>query len=103
MHVNLMAHRQTEFAHMNRVMLWAGLSEFLMVVTPLINLDRLQKSIQRRLFPKAAPQNNISDATGRSCGLCGASAIAVPMLSDCGHAFCYFCIASEIMENPRKS
>jgi len=103
MHVNLMANRQTEFVHMNRVMLWAGLSEFLMVVTPLVNLERLQKSIWRRLFPKAAVENKVSNEPGRSCGLCAAAPVTLPMLSSCGHTFCYFCIASEIMENARKS
>lgn len=101
-HIDPMAHRQTEFAYMNRVMLWNGLSEFLMTVLPLVNLARIRRALSRRFFPKASLQDAASNGPGRSCTLCGSSPVTLPMLSDCGHLFCYFCIASEQMENPRK-
>lgn len=100
-HINPMAHRQTEFQYMNRVMMWNGLSDFLMTVLPLINLARIQQSLSRRFFPKAALGQG-AQVGNRSCGFCEAFPITLPMLSDCGHTFCYFCIAGEQMANPRK-
>merc|ERR1719453_2685404 len=87
---------------MNRVMLWNGLSDFLMTVLPLINLAKIQRTVSRRLFPKAALDDGASRGPGNKCGFCSTTSVICPMLSDCGHLFCYFCIASEQMENPGK-
>mmetsp|Transcript_55411 Transcript_55411/g.111249 ORF Transcript_55411/g.111249 Transcript_55411/m.111249 type:complete len:215 (+) Transcript_55411:223-867(+) len=98
-HVDPQARRQVAFEYMNRVMIWNGLSEFLLTVLPLLNLAKLRRSLTRRFFPKALLQSMDADAE-RSCCLCGAAPVTVPMRSDCGHLFCYFCITSEQMDHP---
>merc|ERR1711862_992101 len=85
---------------MNRVMIWNGLSEFLMTVAPLVDLGRLRQRFTRRFFPTSALRAMEADAEF-ACGICGASPMSLPMRSDCGHVFCYFCIASEQMEHPK--
>lgn len=103
MHLDPIAHRQNSFQYMTRVMMWNGLSEFLMIVVPLINLVRVRQVVQRRLIPKAVMEamNDASEAAGENqCGICSASPMTLPMRANCGHVFCYFCIASEQMERP---
>mmetsp|Transcript_115229 Transcript_115229/g.366280 ORF Transcript_115229/g.366280 Transcript_115229/m.366280 type:complete len:309 (-) Transcript_115229:19-945(-) len=98
-HIDPSAHRQLPMQYMNRVMIWNGLSEFLMTVTPLINLGRLRQTITRRLFPKAMLRSMDEGAVG-TCGFCGVSPMTLPVVSDCGHHFCYFCLGSEQMKDP---
>jgi len=98
-HVDPQARRQVAFEYMNRVMIWNGLSEFLLTVMPLLNMAKLRQSMTRRFFPKALQRSMDADAE-RSCCLCGAAPVTVPMRSDCGHIFCYFCITSEQMDHP---
>jgi len=100
-HVNPTARRQVAFAYMNRVMLWNGLSEFLMTIVPVINIAQIRQSLSRRMFQK---KSRSSDELGmpQSCALCSAFPVTLPMRSDCGHIFCYFCIASEQMDRPRE-
>lgn len=98
-HIDPAAHRQVAFEYMNRVMIWNALSEFLMTIVPLVDLARVRRAITRRLFPRALLKGMDADAE-RACGLCGASPITIPVRSDCGHIFCYFCLASEQMERP---
>lgn len=102
-HLDPTAHRQNSFQYMTRVMMWNGLSEFLMIVVPLINLARVRQVVQRRLVPKAVIEamHDASEAAGENqCAICGASPMTLPMRANCGHVFCYFCIASEQMERP---
>ncbi|CAE7944684.1 Pex2 [Symbiodinium sp. KB8] len=46
-HIDPLARRQVAFEYMNRVMIWNGLSEFLLTVMPLVNVSRLRRSITR--------------------------------------------------------
>lgn len=96
-HVDPTARRQVAFEYMNRVMIWNGLSEFLMTVLPLVNLSRLRRSMMRRLLPKSADHGN----SVAPCGFCGSISPSLPMRTNCNHVFCYYCVASEFMENPK--
>lgn len=96
-HVDPRARRQVAFEYMNRVMIWNGLSDFLMTMMPLVDLGRLRQLITRRLLPQAFERSAAS--SDRACGLCGASPMVMPMRAGCQHVFCYYCIASEMMEN----
>lgn len=99
-HIDPSARRQVAFEYMNRVMIWNGLSEFLMTVLPLVNLSRLRRVVMRRLLPKAIGSES-GDVTGRlPCGFCGSS-ISLPMRTNCHHVYCYYCVATEFMENPK--
>lgn len=97
-HIDPTARRQVAFEYMNRVMIWNGLSEFLMTVLPLVNLSRLRRSMMRRLLPKAQSADGNSVAP---CGFCGSISPSLPMRTNCNHVFCYYCVASEFMENPK--
>jgi len=103
-HIDPAARRQVAFEYMNRVMIWNGVSEFLMTVMPLMDLPKVRRWLARKLFPRAVlAQLEVVPGSGYicSCELCGASPMTLPMRSNCGHFFCYFCIASEQMEHPR--
>merc|ERR1712108_66356 len=78
---------------------WNGLSEFLMVVMPLIDVSGIRRFLTKRLLPKTWAQTT---RTGDSsvCGFCSMSPMTMPVQNACGHAFCYYCLASERMENP---
>mmetsp|Transcript_19963 Transcript_19963/g.46830 ORF Transcript_19963/g.46830 Transcript_19963/m.46830 type:complete len:290 (+) Transcript_19963:107-976(+) len=99
-HIDPVARRQVAFEYMNRVMIWNGLSEFLLTVMPLVNVSRLRRSIARRLLPKASTRADAARAE-LSCGFCGASPMTVPTRTNCNHVFCYYCVASELMEQPK--
>lgn len=98
-HIDPTARRQVAFEYMNRVMIWNGLSEFLMTVLPLVNLSRLRRSMMRRLLPKSMDHGN--SAVMAPCGFCGSISPSLPMRTNCNHVFCYYCVASEFMENPK--
>jgi peroxin-2 len=85
---------------MNRVMMWNGISEFLMIVAPLVDLARLQSRVTKFLFPKYSAQA-LEDGADHTCGLCSASRMVLPVRTQCGHAFCYYCLSSEMLENPK--
>ncbi|CAE7184017.1 Pex2 [Symbiodinium necroappetens] len=99
-HIDPLARRQVAFEYMNRVMIWNGLSEFLLTVMPLVNVSRLRRSITRRLLPKASTHADAARAE-LCCGFCGASPMTVPTRTNCNHVFCYYCVASELMEQPK--
>lgn len=100
MHIESAARRQTSLEYMNRVLVWNGVSEFLTTVLPLLDLTRVQRYATRRLLPRGRAGLDVgaSDVKGSVCGFCGASPAGSPVRSDCGHQFCYFCLASELME-----
>mmetsp|Transcript_140398 Transcript_140398/g.436545 ORF Transcript_140398/g.436545 Transcript_140398/m.436545 type:complete len:315 (+) Transcript_140398:59-1003(+) len=99
-HVDPHARRQVMFEYMNRVMIWNGVSEFLLTVMPLVNLAGVRKALARRFVPKALLRSMEVSAESGCCCLCGAAPVTLPMRSDCGHVFCYFCITSEQMDHP---
>jgi len=99
-HIDPKARRQVAFEYMNRVMIWNGFSEFLLSVMPLVNLSRLRRTIMRRLLPKATSHMEAARAD-LYCGFCGSSPMMLPMRTNCEHVFCYYCVASELMEQPK--
>merc|ERR1740121_2743961 len=99
-HVDPTAHRQVALQYMNRVMIWNGLSEFLTTAMPLVNLARWRQTLSNRLLPKSMLRSMEAGAQ-TTCGFCGTASMAMAVRTDCGHSFCYFCLASELMENPK--
>eukprot|EP00929_Paragymnodinium_shiwhaense_P106718 TRINITY_DN72301_c0_g1_i1.p1 TRINITY_DN72301_c0_g1~~TRINITY_DN72301_c0_g1_i1.p1 ORF type:complete len:325 (-),score=39.84 TRINITY_DN72301_c0_g1_i1:146-1120(-) len=100
-HIDPMAHRQVAFEYMNRIMLWNGISEFALTVAPLINLGKIWRRLTKLMLPVASAnggEGRCDDVDAVGCALCGTTPCCVPMRADCGHLFCYFCLASEQME-----
>lgn len=97
-HRDVFARRQVAFEYMNRVMIWNGISEFLMTVMPLVDLSRVRRSIVRHCMPKALQLAIESNAEHR-CGFCGTDQITHPMRASCGHVLCYYCLANELMQD----
>lgn len=111
-HVSPVRTRSVAYEYMNRQLVWQGFTEFLLFAAPLVNVDRLQNFFRRFVAP-ASPNSGPSQ-----CGICGAdpmvraSARGVarhltgqqhnPHASEaCGHASCYFCVASKLQEDPK--
>merc|ERR1719428_772638 len=82
-------------------MVWHGLAECLLTVVPLVNLGRLKTGLLRRIAPRWAQMRGTRATPTQQCGICSALPAMLPMRGDCGHVFCYFCIASERVEHPR--
>lgn len=100
-HLDPSARRQVSDQYMNRVMVWSGFSELLMSIMPLINLARLRDFLTRRVLPKSI-RRSLELGAERRCGFCSISPICLPVQSDCGHLFCYFCLGSEQAESHSK-
>lgn len=98
MHVDVNAHRQKGFEFMNRVMLWHGLAEFLLVVMPLIDIAKIRAYLARKFLTREIVLNRDMQKL-LYCGVCQNNP-SMPMRTNCGHLFCYFCIASEHLERP---
>eukprot|EP01012_Entosiphon_sulcatum_P066036 TRINITY_DN95094_c0_g1_i1.p1 TRINITY_DN95094_c0_g1~~TRINITY_DN95094_c0_g1_i1.p1 ORF type:complete len:303 (+),score=40.67 TRINITY_DN95094_c0_g1_i1:27-911(+) len=80
--------RFVNFEFMNRNIVWQALADFCAFLSKYINFSRFWR--RRRIT-----------APGQAgCSVCGAQPIAVECRSDCGHPFCYFCIAAQLRLNP---
>lgn len=94
-HVSPHLTRSVAFEYMNRQLVWEGFTEFLLFIMPLIDFDRIQNAFRRRI----APANPLSPPS--QCGICLADPIHNPHASDaCGHVSCYYCIASQLQQDP---
>jgi len=96
-HIDPSAKRQVALQYMNRVMMWNALSEFLITAMPQVNLVRLRQVLTRHLLPKSMVRS-MEVVAEKQCGLCDSPNMTIPVRADCGHVFCYFCLASEKME-----
>jgi peroxin-2 len=89
--------RQVSFEYMNRQLVWAGFTEFLLFLMPLINLDRI-RSVVRRRFGLGAGAAVAPNVAGQ-CAVCGALPAQTPSVGACGHSFCYYCAAARIAQD----
>ena len=108
--------RSIVYDHLNRQLIWDGLTSFVLFLMPLFRWSRLWASASRllRSFRRAGTGSALSradteagrrarheegsdadshDGNARLCARCGQQA-HMPHSAACGHVFCYFCIAS---------
>lgn len=105
-YINKQMVKRVSFEFMNRQLVWNGFTEFMMFIVPMIPIASIKKKINAfsnlslgLLFWNAnnKEQNEVDDAF--NCGICKSQA-CVAHETNCGHIFCYFCIKSEMMNDP---
>ena len=93
--------RELSYENMNREMVWYGFSEFVFFVLPLMNLPLVRNWLKKTL----QKYNLLPSQVGRSvsavnrCSLCNERPVQ-PQLSNCGHVYCYYCIAANVEADP---
>ena len=80
--------KMSSFEFMNRQLWWTYATEFLTFVLPFVNFLPYLK----RLFRSRS--NAVSVVNSSTCPVCMMNPIQIPFVTNCGHHFCYYCIAS---------
>ena len=91
--------RQPSYKYMNREIIWYGFSEFLFFVLPQINFFAV-----RNWCKKAFAKIGLKDSTSLlvptgllvRCVHCNDRPILPQVSAECGHVFCYYCIAANL-------
>lgn len=93
--------RQIAFDFMNQELIWAGASDFLLFIVPLLNTRRMRLLVWRLIGLRLGRASS-SPATGAtSCGICRRlDPICVPSVASCGHVFCYYCLKGSRLADP---
>lgn len=79
--------RDVSHNYMTREILWHGFSEFLFFVLPHFNLVSIWNRM-KRLCRVTPPDHSL-------CAFCEAPP-TMPHLSNCGHTYCYYCLAANL-------
>lgn len=89
--------RELSFLYMNREIIWYGFSEFLFTVLPLINFRSLQNYLQKFLYGVIKREKIREDTFNDNiCVFCNHEPV-IPQIANCGHMFCYYCVAANVM------
>ena len=95
--------RQPSYEFLNREIIWYGFSEFLFFVLPQINFFALRNFFQKKLASFGMNTTNLSavfryntSSPSNKCTHCKSNPILPQVSSECGHVFCYYCIAANL-------
>ncbi|GLC33108.1 hypothetical protein PLESTB_000369600 [Pleodorina starrii] len=95
--------RVISFEYLNRQLVWQELSEALLLMMPLMDMNRWIRRAAIRALPRPAAVATAAAAGGgvQPCPLCGAeepltAVVALP----CRHVFCYYCLAANTQADP---
>ena len=93
--------------------MWTELSEVILFLLPLVDVAAV-KRVLRSALPRlpalvgaggtgaGGGRDGGGDAHGAPCGVCGAQDILTPYAAQpCGDRFCYFCLRSRVLADPR--
>ncbi|CAI9741334.1 peroxisome biogenesis factor 2-like [Octopus vulgaris] len=97
--------RQVSFDYLTREILWHGFSEFLFFLLPLVNFRRMKSILTYYLLPQPPPAQPSSPdsrtmAELTNCAICDLVPHN-PHQIGCSHVFCYYCISSNFLADPR--
>ncbi|PRP75883.1 hypothetical protein PROFUN_15484 [Planoprotostelium fungivorum] len=82
--------KQISFDYMNKQLVWHGFTEFLMFVTPLINITKMKNWVYRTIHAPSVNQRE-GDVKVEQCPICLATPIDLPYTTQCNHEMCYYC------------
>ncbi|EFJ49149.1 hypothetical protein VOLCADRAFT_104358 [Volvox carteri f. nagariensis] len=99
--------RIISFEYLNRQLVWQELSEALLLLLPLLDINRLRRTALRALprpsnvavAPAAAADGGVVSG---GCPLCGSDEPLTAVLAlPCRHTYCYYCLRSHTLADPR--
>lgn len=107
--------RQVNFEFQNRQLVWNALTEFLLFILPTLNFRRLMRRLSHFAVGSSSPalkQEQVGPFAflpERTCPVCYESSslqtgiisstdITNPYQGECGHIYCYVCLATKIIE-----
>lgn len=106
---------KVNYEFQNRQLVWNVMTEFLVFTLPLLQLNKL-RSFTRKLIPKSKSHKSESNSPYANlplsqCAIChdnnkralamgqkvfeSSGAITNPFITNCGHIYCYVCLASK--------
>jgi len=94
--------RAIVYEYMHNRLIWESATDFILFLFPLINFRRVWLRIKQvgNFFGIGKPAHLLDDfEINKSCPICGADPIAVPVRASCGHIFCYYCLGATLMES----
>lgn len=92
--------RRLSYDLMNREIIWYGFGEFLFFILPHLNLFAIKNLINRVILPQTGIHATPSLANQQTCVVCKSLPI-MPHVSNCGHLYCYYCIAANVAMDVR--
>ena len=91
--------RQLGFEFMNQQLVWTGFTDFMLFVMSVVDVRGLRQRWAWALRAGGAEGGGAGKGgaagpgAGR-CGICAAEDVGISYAAQCGHAFCYYCVAS---------
>lgn len=96
--------RQVSFEFMTRELLWHAFSEFLFFLLPLVNFRRLKSTMSSYFLPQSRQPPTLphmrTDTDLTMCAVCNQWPNNAHEIG-CSHVFCYYCVMSNFMADPR--
>lgn len=95
--------RQMSYNFMNREILWHGFAEFALNVLPHFNSFAVKNWVRRAWRKMAPPRTETESRVLKTkdfllCQFC-ASTPTLPYVTNCGHIYCYYCIAANCISD----
>lgn len=87
--------RHISFDYLNRQLIWSKISDFILFLLPLVNVDAVKNLLHVYLPANSTLVGAPVDASCAICGTMRKSPIRCQVLP-CRHTFCYYCIASRM-------
>jgi len=92
--------RDIGYKYLTRELIWGGFMEILGLVLPIINFRKIKRLYKRVLFGpnsyEMTAQRSIKLTPNSTCVFCGERP-TLPHHIGCGHVYCYYCIAANIL------
>ncbi|KAJ2783306.1 peroxisome assembly protein (Peroxin-2) [Coemansia javaensis] len=100
-----LVHARPQLAHavsfefLNRQLVWHAFTEFVLFALPLVSASRARAWVvrrARRLLRLPAADPALAALPAAACAVCRAAPAANPYAAECGHRYCYVCIAARV-------
>lgn len=83
-------------AYMNQQVYWSVIFSFASFILPLLRLNRIWKFFTSFRSSQRTLGGDSAVAGTNTCNACGTTPICMPHCGECGHRFCYVCMASRM-------
>lgn len=90
--------RLVSYEYMDRQLVWTAFTEFFLVAAPLVDLPKLRRMVVRGI----GADKEVDEGVCMFCAQMGRAKVEVceAYVTNCKHSFCYYCLQSNMMNNP---